>query len=99
MKVSYGTPIEDVASAFQDDFTYSTDHSFDVLRLLALAYFTAKVMGETDVDLQFGNRTLVLPSIERAYREVLHLRKDMAEDALEVDQLTKFGRLVTNAKS
>jgi hypothetical protein len=98
MNVRYGTDIETLSRTCLQGLPESEDPSHDALIALALAYRAAKRLEEKGADLELGGRPLIIPSIERAYREVMHVRKSLNVDWLKVDLISKFGRLV-NGKS
>lgn len=82
----------------------SRDWSIDVAIHLALAFYSLKKLEESGVDLKLRNRFLILPSLIRAFRELLHLRKDIPVDIMSNDierkiTLSKYGEILDAEKN
>lgn len=92
MKVRYGTGIDTLAKVAVANTT--SDPSQDVLVSLAMAYAAMKRLEAKGVDITLNGEPLVLPFIQRAYREAVHLRKEITEDWIDESLLTRGGRLV-----
>lgn len=72
----------------------STDASLDLLRGLALAQNALSRLGEQGVDFTLSGQSLVLPWLERCYREALYVRSHRVDPKqLDTTVITRFGRL------
>jgi hypothetical protein len=70
------------------------DPSVDVLTHLARAYAAVQHIIDSGADTSLSGNQLVIPAIERAYREALYLRTRLPKDGLDETLITRFGRLV-----
>lgn len=97
MNSKYATPIKDVGQALASSYPGSGDPVQDALFHLAMAYYFTMRALEDGADMQVGGRPIVYPTIERAYREMAHVR--LSARAYKVNTtpyLTRLGRLVTD---
>lgn len=78
----------------------TNDDSYEALFHLSSAYNAIKRLESKGIDIEFNGKPLILPSIERAFREVLHIRKDLPNGMLDTSIISKYGRLYeTNKKN
>jgi hypothetical protein len=103
MRITWGTDIKAFAAALlrREDYFPDEDRdwSVDVATHLALAYHALGELEESGVILKIRNRPLISPELERAWRELLHVRKDLPPDLL-IDgvhrkvSLSRFGDVI-----
>lgn len=94
----YGADIRSLSTALSRGHELSDDPSQDIVILLALAYAAAERLREAGVDLTHRGKPLLPDSIERAYREALHVRSTrVPKDLLRTDKISRLGRV--NAKT
>jgi hypothetical protein len=78
----------------------TVDWSQKTLMYLALAHYCTNRLKtlSNDTAVTFERRELVLPSIERAWREMLHVRLHLEDLGISHDKitLTRFGHLYEN---
>jgi hypothetical protein len=90
----YGADIRALGRRFVGRFPASDDPTRDALVYLALAYTAIDGLRErAESVLELQNRLLILPSIERAYRETLHVRSQLPPVWLDTTEISRFGRL------
>ena len=75
------------------------DWSIDAAVHIALAIYAVNKLEDQGVNIELLNRPLVLPELDRAWRQVLHIRKDLPSEILSNDiprgvTLSKFGELL-----
>ncbi len=88
----YGADVQVLASYFSGE--QSDDASLDLLKHIALAWASAKRLQDQGVDLNLKGQPLVLSTLEKAYREALHVRSTrVPNETLDVSKLTKLGRI------
>jgi hypothetical protein len=91
--MAYGTDIKTLAKYLVRRHELSNDPSADLLQYLAMAYAAARKLEEQGIKLGVGAAPPVLPGIERAYREAMHLRSKLPNEMLDVNRITRFGRV------
>lgn len=74
----------------------SGDPSIDLIFHLAMAYGAMLRLEELSVPVQENGRSLVIPSLERAYREAVHIRSRINLDILDTRVFSRYGRLYDN---
>lgn len=80
------------------------DWSIDAAVHIALAMYAIYKLEDQGVNVELRNRPLVLPELDRAWRQVLHIRKDLPSEILSNDiprgvTLSKFGELLREPNS
>jgi hypothetical protein len=92
--VRYGAAIQALSAFFKGSSFKSTDPSLDALVHLSLAWDAVTRLQNNGVDLSQGGQPLILPTVERAYREALHVRSTrVPKDQLDTSVLSKLGRI------
>lgn len=92
MPTRYGSDISLIGKIVP--FEQTNDPSLDLLYGLAFAHAAAKRLESLGYSLTLGASPIVLPTIERAYREAIHVRKDISDPWLSIDRISKFGRVL-----
>jgi hypothetical protein len=93
----YATRLSDVAKVLGSS-SRNDDPSIDVIIALANAYEASLRLGQV-ADLELAGRTLVIQSIERAYREALHIRATrLPTGIIDTSQISRLGRLHVKSK-
>lgn len=88
---------------WQDNSELQVDWSNDLILHLILALECAEHLKVFE-EINFNNRELVIPSIERALREALYVRQNQPPEAFEDKQtgfpiqLTRFGHIEKTSK-
>lgn len=77
----------------------SDDPTVELLIHLALAQRALERLQEMGAVLEYQNRSLVNPSLERAYHDTLWIRRNMPVEWVDTSEITRFGRFVGNAES
>lgn len=90
----YASTIDEVARLFQGRDYPSDDPTLDALIHLALAFRAMQRLKEKQVDLTFQNCPLVIPSIIKAYRELIFIRSRLQVSWLLTDIISKFGKIM-----
>lgn len=95
MASNYGEDITTVARVLGSALPQTDDPSYDVLVFLSAAYAAASRLKEKGANLSISpKQPILISTIERAYREALYVRLRIPVAWLNVDILTRFGRLV-----
>jgi len=91
--MSYGADIATLAKHFAE--TDSADPSVDLVRHLALAWRAASRLKEMGVSMAVANRKdgIVVPAIEQAYREALHIRSRLPAAMIDGSEISRLGRI------
>lgn len=94
---SYGAEPEELADHLLEHFFREEgerDWSVDALIHIALAFYAVGKLEDQGADLEFRNRLLVYPALKRAWRELLHIRKDLPSEILieEIERATTLSR-------
>ena len=75
------------------------DDTLEAIYHLALARAAVERLAEKGISLLFNGRPSVLPSLERAYRELLYIRSHLPPENLDISEFSRFGRLVPHENS
>lgn len=94
--MNYGIDIQSLAKLVGAGVT--TDPSLNLLLSLAAAYKALEELAKSGVDTTISGSPLVVLSLERAYREAMHLRTQVRDAWLETDGITRYGRLIDAGK-
>jgi hypothetical protein len=94
MKVRYGTDIENFAKAIGELLSSTDDPTLDALIALATAYHSIERLEDLGVDTTFMGKSRIKNLLEKAYREVMNIRKDVAAPWIDTSIITKGGRLI-----
>jgi hypothetical protein len=84
--------IDAIGKRYAERYPELDDQSLTIIVHLALAYRAAKRLKNTGATLEIGGRSLVLPTIEKAFREILYIRPELPN--LDASEVSKFGRLL-----
>jgi len=91
--MQYGADIATLAKHFSE--TDSADPTVDLVKHLALAWRAASRLREMGVSLDMSNKRdgIVVPTIEKAYREALHVRSRLPSSVIDVSNISRLGRI------
>ncbi len=87
--------ISEYARIFKEYFAdEGSDSTLEIVLGLVRAYLALeRLQEESEVDLKFQDRSLILPHLRAAFRECLYLRSKMPEEMLDTLLLTRHGRI------
>jgi hypothetical protein len=88
----------------ETDLTSDRDWSAEILMFIALAINACNQLKKLGYDARFKNRKIILPSLERAWREAIHQRQQLPltyftenPDSKAVE-VTRFGNIENKTK-
>jgi len=90
---SYGISLETFSKLLEEDV--GDDPTLLIAVYLGLAYQQVQKIGEEGVDLS----SLITPSLERAWRENIHVRHTETPGTLNTEILTKYGAINASTTS
>ena len=101
---AFGVSLEEFAGKLEPFFNQQgRDWSMDIAIHLAMSYLAFKKLEELGINFEVGQRKTILPSLERAWRELLYQRISNIPAEVTMDDvdrplyLTRTGR-IANAK-
>lgn len=89
------TPLEAIYSYLQNKggFPETGDPSLDAVYYLAMLHGAIQRMEQAGVDMKAGNKPLITQAVNRAYRELVHVRSRINLDWLDNSVYSRYGRL------
>lgn len=90
----FGSHIAHLAHVLDSETPVEDDPTFAIAKHLAMAWTYLERIEKSGELIEFNGQPLVKPSIERAWRELLHLRQKVTSKGMDTAILTRFGRVV-----
>ena len=91
-KTRIGQRIGQLAARLSRSIPDAEDQTLYAACQVALAWRSVVALEAMGVNLEFKGQPLVLPHLERAYREIMRIRSKLPEDLLDTTQVDKYGR-------
>lgn len=93
-RIRYGSHVAHLAHVLGSEIPAEDDLTFAVAKHLAMAWEYMEQLEKAGEPVEFNGQPLVKPNIERAWRELLHLRQRVTTQGMDVALLSRYGRVV-----